>query len=162
MNTKLPLDSVWSRWLNDNENIGENMLLQLLAQTTQSSCELNGQPIDCGELVDKITTFFGMGLAVFALVAIIVTVVSLLVFIFWLLMLLHALNHDSPDRKMWIVILSVSFIFGFALIAAAIYFFAEKKKADQYPQKTNPIPTTDHSQEIIATTENQKDIDQKQ
>lgn len=102
-----------------------------------ADCTLNGQPIDCGELLDKAEPFIGLGLGLLALVSI----VLIAVFVFWLLMLIHAIQHDSPDRTIWIVVLLVAFVTGFALIGAIVYFFAEKKRAEAVAtgQATQPV-----------------------
>jgi NADH:ubiquinone oxidoreductase subunit 5 (subunit L)/multisubunit Na+/H+ antiporter MnhA subunit len=102
------------------------MNIFLLAHTAQSSCTLNGQPIDCGELAQKAKPFIGLGVGLLAFIAIIL----IATFIFWLVMLIHAIQHHSPDRTLWIVILLVSFITGFSLVGALVYYFAEKKKAE--------------------------------
>ncbi|MEK9196662.1 MAG: hypothetical protein AAB914_04800, partial [Patescibacteria group bacterium] len=93
------------------------MNLSLLAQTAGSDCTLNGQPIDCAELAEKAEPFIGLGIGIFAFIAIIV----LASFIFWLVMLLHAINHNSPDRSTWILALAVGFITGFGFIVAVVY-----------------------------------------
>ena len=102
------------------------MNLLLFAQTAQSSCTLNGQPIDCGELANKAKPFIGLGIGLFVLLFILV----IAALVFWLLMLIHALNHKSPNRDTWIIVLIVSLVAGFGLVAAIIYFFVEKPKAE--------------------------------
>lgn len=102
------------------------MNISLLAQAATSSCELNGQPISCAELAHKAKPFIGLGIGILAFILII----SLVAFIFWLLMLIHALQHKSPNRDTWLIVLVVSFVTGFGLVGALVYFFAEKKKAE--------------------------------
>jgi len=103
------------------------MNLSLLAQTTSSECTLNGRPIDCAELANKAKPFIGLGIALFIIIAIIV----ITTFIFWLVMLIHAIKHNSPDRNVWIAVLALSFFLGIGFIAAIVYFFAEKPKVDR-------------------------------
>lgn len=102
------------------------MNILLLAQAATSSCELNGRPISCSELADKAKPFIGLGLGIMAFIVII----SVAIFVFWLLMLIHALQHKSPNRDVWLIVLVVSFVTGFGLIGALVYLFAEKKKAE--------------------------------
>ncbi len=112
----------------------------LFAQSANSQCTLNGQAVDCAELANKAGSFLGLGIAVIA----IIILLSIIAFAFWLWMLIHAIQYNSPDRTMWIAILGVSFVLGLSFIAAIIYFFAEKKKAEQadkYP--STPPESTD-------------------
>lgn len=102
------------------------MNVLLIAQTAASQCELNGQPISCAELAHKAKPFIGLGIGILAFI-IIISIVS---FVFWLLMLIHALQHKSPNRDTWLIVLVVSFVTGFSLVAAIVYFFAEKQKAE--------------------------------
>ncbi len=102
------------------------MNISLVAQAAESQCTLNGQPISCAELAHKAKPFIGLGLGIFAFIII----VSLAIFVFWLLMLIHAVQHKSPNRDTWLIVLVVSFVTGFSLVGALVYYFAEKKKAE--------------------------------
>lgn len=117
------------------------MNIMQLATTNQTNCTLNGQSIKCSEIIDKVRPYAGLGIAL----AFIITFLLIVDTIFWLLMLLHALNHNSPTRNDWIIVLVVSFVLGFGFIAALVYFFNEKKKAEAYPRLPNP-PTTESNQ----------------
>ena len=121
------------------------MNIFLLAEAAQNGCTLNGQPIDCGELADKAKPFIGLGIGIFVIVFILATVAL----VFWLIMLLHALNHKSPNRDTWIIVLIVSFVMGFGLVAAIIYYFAEKQNAEL---ATPSIP----EQKITPSSEDSK------
>lgn len=112
------------------------MNISLLAQTAQSQCTLNGQPIDCAELVQKAKPFIGLGIGILA----VIIIISIISFVFWLLMLIHAIQHKSPNRDTWIIVLAVSFVTGFSLVGALVYFFAEKKKAELPTLPTNQQP----------------------
>lgn len=114
------------------------MSLSLLAQTAGSQCTLNGQPVDCAELAEKAKPFIGLGIGIFVFIAIL----AIASFIFWLVMLLHAINHKSPDRSTWILALVVGFITGFGFIVAVVYLFAEKKKAEEATDPTKPEAIT--------------------
>lgn len=123
------------------------MNILLLAQAAQSDCTLNGQPIDCAELAEKAKPFIGIGLGILA----VIIILSIISFIFWLMMLIHATKHNSPNKNTWIIILVISFIMGFCLIGALVYYFAEKKKAELAPL-TNDQSTTPPSQYTAPTT----------
>lgn len=102
------------------------MNLSLVAQVAQTGCTLNDQPIDCAELADKAQPFIGLGIVIFATIFII----GLASFIFWLLMLIHAIKHKSPNRDTWIIILIISLVVGLGFIGALVYLIVEKKKAE--------------------------------
>lgn len=93
---------------------------------SHTTCTLNGKEIDCAELADKAEPFIGLGIGLLA-VFLVLLIAS---FVFWLLMMIHAVQHEWPDRTIWVILLAVSFFLGFGLIAALVYFFAEKKKAE--------------------------------
>jgi hypothetical protein len=95
---------------------------------------LNGQPIDCGELAEKAKPFIGLGIGILVFII----VISIVSFVFWLLMLIHAVQHKSPDRNTWIIVLVASFFTGFSLVGAIVYYFAEKKKAELATPPDNP------------------------
>lgn len=102
------------------------MSISLLAEVVQSGCTLNNQPIDCAELADKAQPFIGLGIGIFT----IIMIVALVSFVFWLLMLIHAIKHKSPNRDTWIIILVASFVLGLGFIGALVYLIVEKKKAE--------------------------------
>jgi hypothetical protein len=101
-------------------------MYNLFAEAT-TGCTLNGQPISCSDLVHKAKPFIGLGIGIFAALLIL----AIACFVFWFVMLMHAINHDSPDRTLWIVVLGVAFLAGLGFIAAIIYFFAEKSNAER-------------------------------
>lgn len=125
------------------------MNLALLAQsTTSSGCTLNGQPVSCSELADKAGPLIG-GILIFVLLGIIILVALL---IFWIFMLVHAIRHNSPNKTVWLVVLIVSLILGFAPLAAIVYFFAEKKKADQFPASSQVTPVASSNAPVSSPT----------
>ena len=71
--------------------------------------------------------FSGIAVAIITLLFLLI----LLAFIYWLLMLIHAIRHNSPDRVIWVVVLVASLIVGLAPIGAIVYRFAEKNRADR-------------------------------
>lgn len=116
------------------------MSISLLAEAVQSGCTLNDQPIDCAELADKAQPFIGLGIGIFVTIMF----VALVSFIFWLLMLIHAIKHKSPNRDTWLIILVASFVLGLGFIGALVYLIVEKKKAElatpSASQQTNTPP----------------------
>lgn len=102
----------------------------------RSQCALNGQPISCDELAQKAKPFIGIGIALILVLA----VIFIAIFVFWLLMLIHAIQHKSPNRDTWIIVLVVSFVTGFSLVGALVYYFAEKKKAEAATPHEKPAP----------------------
>lgn len=126
------------------------MNLALLAQTTTSSgCTLNGQPVSCSELADKAGPLMG-GILIFLLIGFLILIALL---IFWLFMLIHVIKHDSPNKTIWLVVLIVSLFLGFAPLAAIVYFFAEKKKADQFPASSQVAPVTTSNTPVSSSTD---------
>lgn len=65
----------------------------------------------------------GLGALLFVFVAL-----AVIGFIFWLVMLIHALQNDIPDKNTWIIVLVVSFIVGLPLVGALVYYFMVKRK----------------------------------
>lgn len=138
------------------------MLLQSFAQaatqtiqTTQSTCTLNGRPVDCDQLLESAKPFLGLGVGLLLFVFII----GLISFIFWVIMLIHALRHNSPDKNMWLIILLIGFFTGFSFIAAISYFFIEKKKAEGIstaPVSQSQPPTTPAPEETSNPTSHQQ------
>lgn len=114
-----------------NLEIGE--IMNLLTQFAQSgsNCTLNGQPVDCSELADKAAPFLGLGIGLFVLFIVIAGIIAIATFVFWILMLLHAIKHQSPDRTIWIAGLIIAFLTGFMFIGALLYFFIEKGNAER-------------------------------
>lgn len=77
------------------------------------------------ELSNAETTGILAGLGIFFLVFLVIGLLSL---VFWILMLVHAIKNEIPDKNMWLIILLVSFVVGLGLIGALVYYFAVKRK----------------------------------
>ncbi len=103
------------------------MIINYFAQTAVSTCTLNGKPIECAELAEKAKPFLGIGIAIFAILGIFL----LATFVLWVVMLIHAVQHNSKDRSLWIIALVVGLLLGFYPLIAIVYFFAERKNAEQ-------------------------------
>lgn len=79
------------------------------------------------------------GIIIFILVMLLVLFILALVigsFVFWLMMLIHAVKNEIPDRDMWLVVLAVSFVAGMPLVGALVYYFVVKRKLQ--PPKIKP------------------------
>ena len=78
---------------------------------------------------------------------------SLVGFVFWLVMLIHACSNDIPNKVLWIVLL---FLFG--IIAAIVYYFAVKRHCTTNyipPANTQPYQasvTVGYQEGPVATT----------
>ena len=78
------------------------------------------------------------GLAIFMVIAGLIMLGSL---IFWLMMLVDAVNRDFKDKPLWILVLLVSLVTGLWLIGALVYYFAVKKTIDTKPARKAKPPT---------------------
>ena len=74
------------------------------------------------------------GLGIFFVVFLVIGLLSL---VFWIMMLVHAIKNDIPDKNMWIIILVVSLVVGLGLVGALVYYFAVKRKSGS-PKSSQP------------------------
>ena len=93
-----------------------NMIPSLLTHiASQATCTLNGQPTDCAQVTKAIGGFFGVFFFIFVAIAIF----SLIHFVFWIIALIHVLQHeDIKDRMVWLIVVLL------VPLGAIIYFFA--------------------------------------
>ena len=95
-----------------------------MAQITER-CTVNGKEVPC----DEMKSFLGgLGLGSF----VVVSVIGLISFIFWLMMLIHAIKKPIESKPVWIILMILTGIFG-----AIIYYFAVKRGFDK---KVPPSP----------------------
>ena len=88
------------------------MNLNLLAQNyANANCTINGEPADCGDTL-RILGYIFVPLAI----------IGLVMFVFWIISLVHVIKNDVNNRTMWIILLIL--FGGFAGIA---YFFAVRR-----------------------------------
>lgn len=87
------------------------MVAALLGAT--SNCTINGEAADCGAAA---------GIALAVLIPFII--IAILSFVGWLVMLIHAITKDIPNKAVWIVLL---LLFNVAWI---IYYFVVKRPFD--------------------------------
>ncbi|MCX6764482.1 MAG: PLD nuclease N-terminal domain-containing protein [Candidatus Nealsonbacteria bacterium] len=102
----------------------------VLAQIKET-CTVNGKEVSCDEmnsfLSDGAKGFLALGLGFF----IVSLTVGLISFIFWLMMLIHAIKKPIESKPVWIILMIFTGIFG-----AIIYYFAVKRGFDK---KVSPI-----------------------
>jgi len=77
----------------------------------------------------------GTAVWILALIFIPLVLIGLAFFVFWVLMLIHAIKaEDLKDRTIWLAVLLGSFVLGSNWLAAPIYYFLAKRPYDA--QKT--------------------------
>lgn len=116
------------------------LVLFVLPFVSYAQCTISNQPVPCGSLSGFLGLFAGLGFFVMFLVAIVI-IISILVLVFWVMMLIHAATKNIKDKTLWIVLLAVSFLLGLHLVLAIVYYFAVKKPFDQKnppTKKTEP------------------------
>jgi hypothetical protein len=105
--------------------------LSTFAQTTSgASCTINGQPADCGKAG-----------GILAAVFIPLMLIGAVLFVFWVISLVHLIQHpDVPNRIVWLILHFV----GLNMLAGIIYFFVVKRPYDkQHAMGAGvPAPTT--------------------
>lgn len=111
-----------------------------LAQTVNSSgaqamastgnCTVNGQPVPCDKVFGTVGTVLGIGFGLIVLFA----AIGILAFIFWLIMLIHAISKPIHDKALWIIILLL-----FNVVGAIVYYFAVKRHFAAVAP-ANPVP----------------------
>ena len=93
------------------------MLLLSFQTALAATCTLNGEVVPC----DQIPRWL-------FLLPLTMIPVGLMCFVFWLLMLLDAINHQKEDRTMWVLL-----IVFLGILGAIIYYFSQKR-----PRKNSP------------------------
>ncbi len=88
----------------------------------EETCTVNGNVVPCEQLGKQITGFLGWGI----LTIFIVLALGIFCFVFWLLMIIHAAQHDIDNKAMWIIIMVFT-----GIIGAVIYYFVVKRKFDK-------------------------------
>ena len=71
---------------------------------------------------------------VMILIPAILVIVSILAFVFWVVMLIDAIRNSSEQTKVvWVLVIILTHIVG-----ALIYYFAEKRERDSKKKHKNP------------------------
>jgi len=81
-------------------------------------CYLNGVEVPCDELADKVGGFFAGGI-IFILVF---SLIGILAFIFWIMMLVHAIKYPIDNKALWLLLILLT-----GIIGAIVYYFAVKR-----------------------------------
>lgn len=83
-----------------------------------ATCTLNGQIVSCAQMAHDAKEFLGWGFGFFLFFI----VLFLLMFIFWIMMIVHAIRNPIEHKPLWILIMLLT-----GIIGAIIYYFAVKK-----------------------------------
>lgn len=86
----------------------------------QAACTVNGREVPCSQFPWWIF--------------IVIFVVLIAIFVFWIMMLVHAIKNPIQNKAIWIICMII-----FGIIASVIYYFAVKQSFDRSTQITSPI-----------------------
>jgi hypothetical protein len=90
-----------------------------------ATCTLNGAEVPCSEIPSWIWS-----------IPIVFGVLSLVGFVFWIAMLIDAINNEKENKTVWVIV-----IVFLNLLGAIIYYFAAKQPRQKVGQ-TSTISTT--------------------
>ncbi|MFC1747829.1 PLDc N-terminal domain-containing protein [Pseudomonadota bacterium] len=110
----------------------------------QATCTVNGEEVPCEEVGEALGGVLGAGLG-FIVVVLILSIVG---FIIWLMMIIHAASKPIENKAMWIIIMIL-----IGPIGAIIYYFVVKRnfkegqpmqqqppEQPQVPPEQPPVP----------------------
>lgn len=100
-----------------------------LAQA-QAKCTVNGREVPCEVVGEQIKRALGWAVVLFVIFAALVIWAT----VFWIMMIVHAANHNVENKAMWIILMVFT-----GIIGALIYYFAVKRKFNK--QQVPPPPT---------------------
>ena len=107
--------------------IGAGTLMPLLAS---AQCELNGKEVPCEELTQGAAGWIlGGGLVFLGIMMLLLLVLT----IFWIWMLVHAIAKPIENKAVWIVLMLI-----FGIPVSIAYFFLVKRKFQEAPAPTQP------------------------
>ncbi|MBP7821053.1 hypothetical protein KA043_03030, partial [Candidatus Saccharibacteria bacterium] len=114
---------------------------------TNGNCFVDGVLQPTTEQCTNVTNaFFNVGIALLVLF-IFFAVITLTLFVFWVIQLVHVIKHeDIKDRTMWIVLLVASFIVGFMWLIVPVYYFAVMRNYN----KNKTVQPNTQAPEVIA------------
>lgn len=98
-----------------------------------SKCTVNGKEIPCEQVAKTAGKAIGLGIGFIALFAVIGTAF----FIFWIMMLIHAISKPIENKGMWVVLLIFT-----GIIGALIYYFMVKRNFIEQPVSQAIPPMT--------------------
>lgn len=96
-----------------------------------SDCIVNGVKVPCDQVFEKLKTGLGFGLGIITLFF----VVGILFFIFWVMMLVHAIKNPIENKVLWLLLILLT-----GVIGAIVYYFAVKRGFKQGVQPANYVP----------------------
>src|SRR5688572_8947761 len=82
-----------------------------LVARAQAVCEINGEEVPCPELSGALVA-----------IPILFMLIGLVGFVFWVMMLVHAVKNPIKDKAVWIIVILL-----FNLMGAVVYYFAVKR-----------------------------------
>src|SRR3989344_57648 len=95
-------------------------------------CTVNGQEVDCAELGNQVKGFLGWGIGIFLVVA----VLGIWATVFWIIMIVHAVQHDVENKAMWIILMVFT-----GIVGALVYYFVVKRKFTKHFLPPTPTMT---------------------
>ncbi len=115
---------------------------------TNGNCFVDGVLQPTTEQCTNVTNaFFNVGIALLVLF-IFFAVITLTLFVFWVIQLVHVIKHeDIKDRTMWIVLLVASFIVGFMWLIVPVYYFAVMRNYN----KNKTVQPNVQAPEVLAS-----------
>ena len=108
-----------------------SLLSLILPLATSAQCYINNKPVPCDQ--GAIKWILG-GSIVFMVVMVII---SILFFIFWLVMFIHAISKPIENRVLWIVLMII-----LGIPVSIVYYFVVKRKfnKEQIQPSAQPQP----------------------
>lgn len=122
--TKSALFSSSTIWL---LSVGNQLAL------AHAKCTVNGQEVPCEELGQQIKGVLGWAIVFFIVIAALIIWAT----VFWIMMIVHAANHDVENKAMWIILMVFT-----GIIGTVIYYFAVKRKFNSGQIPPPPTMTT--------------------
>lgn len=101
----------------------------------QPDCTLNGVKVPCEQLTKDIGKGFGFLFGFGIGIIILFWVVGILFFIFWIMMLVHAVKNPIENKVLWLLLILLT-----GVIGAIVYYFAVKRGFKQGVQPANFVP----------------------
>lgn len=107
------------------------VLAPYYAALAQAKCTVNGREVPCEDAFKTLKTGVGVGIGL----VLVFLVLGIAAFIFWIVMLVHAIKNQIENKPTWIIVLLL-----FGIIGAIIYYFSVKRKFGKIPLPVAPLP----------------------
>lgn len=88
-----------------------------VSAAVSSTCSINGETVPCEQVAEVFENF--------GIVAFILFALGIALFVFWIMMIVHAVKRPIEHKALWIIVLLVGQGLG-----AVIYYFAVKRPFD--------------------------------